>query len=40
MTSEMSHVRKPSLAMWLSYFCCGLGQIYCGRVGRGLVMYW
>ncbi len=39
MTSEMSHVRKPSLAMWLSSFCCGLGQIYCGRVGRGLVMY-
>lgn len=39
MTSEMSHVRKPSVAMWLSTFCCGLGQIYCGRVGRGLVMY-
>ncbi|MBC8114386.1 MAG: signal peptidase I [Candidatus Saccharimonas sp.] len=39
MTTEMSHVRKPSVAMWLSTFCCGLGQIYCGRVGRGLVMY-
>ena len=39
MTTEMSHVRKPSVAMWLSSFCCGLGQIYCGRVGRGLVMY-
>ena len=39
MTTEMSHVRKPSQAMWLSSFCCGLGQIYCGRVGRGLVMY-
>ncbi len=39
MTIEMSHVRKPSVAMWLSTFCCGLGQIYCGRVGRGLVMY-
>ncbi len=39
MTSEMSHVRKPSQALWLSSFCCGLGQIYCGRVGRGLVMY-
>lgn len=39
MTSPMSHVRKPSVAMWLSSFCCGLGQIYCGRVGRGLVMY-
>lgn len=39
MTTAMSHVRKPSVAMWLSTFCCGLGQIYCGRVGRGLVMY-
>ena len=39
MTSPMSHVRKPSVAMWLSSSCCGLGQIYCGRVGRGLVMY-
>jgi signal peptidase I len=39
MTTEMSHVRKPLVAMWLSTFCCGLGQIYCGRVGRGLVMY-
>lgn len=39
MTTKMSHVRKPSVAMWLSSFCCGLGQIYCGRVGRGLVMY-
>ncbi len=39
MSNEFSHVRKPSVAYWLSTFCCGLGQIYCGRVGRGLIMY-
>ncbi|MEI8379599.1 MAG: signal peptidase I [Planctomycetota bacterium] len=39
MTNEMSHVRKPTVAMWLSALGCGVGQIYCGRVGRGLVMY-
>lgn len=39
MSNEMSHVRKPSVAYWLSTICCGLGQIYCGRVGRGLIIY-
>ncbi len=39
MSNEFSHIRKPSVAMWLSSLCCGLGQIYCGRVGRGLIMY-
>ncbi|HUQ69507.1 MAG TPA: signal peptidase I [Planctomycetaceae bacterium] len=31
--------RKPWVAASLSMLCCGLGQIYCGRAGRGLVMY-
>jgi signal peptidase I len=31
--------RKPWIAASLSMLCCGLGQIYCGRVGRGLVLY-
>jgi signal peptidase I len=39
MSNEFSHVRKPSVAYWMSALCCGLGQIYCGRVGRGLIMY-
>lgn len=39
MTTEISHVRKPWIASSLSLICTGLGQIYCGRVGRGLVMY-
>lgn len=39
MTIEMSHVRNPNVAMWLSTFGIGAGQIYCGRVGRGLVMF-
>ncbi len=39
MSNESSHVRKPSVAYWFSTLCCGLGQIYCGRVGRGLIMY-
>lgn len=39
MTTEISHVRKPWVAMSLSLTCCGLGQLYCGRAGRGLVMY-
>lgn len=39
MNPEMSHVRKPWIATSLSLICTGLGQIYCGRVGRGLLMY-
>lgn len=39
MNPEMSHVRKPWIATSLSLICAGLGQIYCGRVGRGLLMY-
>lgn len=39
MPNELSHVRKPSIAYWLSSICCGVGQIYCGRVGRGLILY-
>jgi signal peptidase I len=39
MSNEFCHSRKPSVAYWFSTICCGLGQIYCGRVGRGLIMY-
>lgn len=39
MSTEMSHVRKPLIAASLSLMCTGLGQIYCGRAGRGLVLY-
>lgn len=39
MNTEKSHVRKPWIAASLSMMCTGLGQIYCGRVERGLVMF-
>jgi signal peptidase I len=39
MSTETSHVRKPWIATSLSKLCTGLGQIYCGQVRRGLVMY-
>ena len=39
MNTEVSHVRKPWVATSLSLACTGLGQIYCGRAGRGLIMY-
>jgi len=29
--------RRPAVAMSLSMLCCGLGQIYCGEAGRGLI---
>lgn len=32
------HERKPWTAANLSMLCCGLGQFYCGRAARGLVM--
>jgi signal peptidase I len=31
--------RKPWAARTLSMLCCGLGQIYCGQAGRGLIFY-
>ena len=39
MNTAVSHVRKPWIATSLSLVCTGLGQIYCGRAGRGLMMY-
>lgn len=39
MTTEFQNARKPWIATSLSLLCTGLGQIYCGRVGRGIVMY-
>jgi len=32
------HRRKPSTALLLSLLCGGLGQIYCGRLARGVVL--
>jgi signal peptidase I len=39
MSNSLPVARKPWIAASLSMLCCGLGQIYCGRVARGLVMY-
>jgi signal peptidase I len=39
MSNENQHVRKPWIATSLSLVCTGLGHIYCGRVGRGLILY-
>lgn len=36
---ETSHARLPWLAMALTMCCPGLGQLYCGRAARGLVMF-
>ena len=38
MSLEPSHSRIPWLASSLSLICPGLGQIYCGRAGRGLII--
>lgn len=39
MSNESSNIRIPWLASSLSMFCPGLGQIYCGRAGRGLIIF-
>ena len=39
MSNEPSNIRIPWLASSLSMFCPGLGQIYCGRAGRGLIIF-
>ena len=39
MSITTSHARKPWIAASLSLLCPGLGQIYCGQAGRGLVMF-
>ena len=31
------HARNPGLAAVLSFFWCGLGQIYNGEIGKGIV---
>ncbi len=36
---ELSHARIPWVAMALTMCCPGLGQLYCGRAARGLVMF-
>lgn len=36
---ETSNARIPWLASSLSMCCPGLGQIYCGRAGRGLIQF-
>lgn len=37
MSDETLHTRIPWLASSLSMCCPGLGQIYCGQAGRGLI---
>lgn len=37
MSLETSHARIPWLASSMSMCCPGLGQIYCGQAGRGLI---
>ena len=31
-------IRNPGLAAVLSFFWCGLGQIYNGQIGKGIAM--
>jgi len=31
--------KSPGVALLLSFLWCGAGQIYCGRVGRGILMF-
>ncbi len=38
--SEVANAkRKPSTAVLLSFFCTGLGHIYCGRFATGLALF-
>ncbi len=39
MINSLPQVRRTWIAAALSMSCCGLGQVYCGQVSRGLVMY-
>jgi TM2 domain-containing membrane protein YozV len=31
--------KSPGVALLLSFLWCGAGQIYCGRVGKGILMF-
>ena len=31
--------KSPGIALLLSFLWCGAGQIYCGRVGKGILMF-
>src|SRR5687768_16454585 len=39
MSTPSAPARSPLVAVILSLAATGLGQVYCGRVGRGLVMF-
>lgn len=39
MTEMPNHRRRPWVALALSLLAMGVGHIYCGRVGKGLVLY-
>ncbi|MDP1798178.1 MAG: signal peptidase I [Planctomycetaceae bacterium] len=39
MMNSLPQVRRTWIAAALSMSCCGLGQVYCGQLSRGLVMY-
>jgi len=32
-------LKSPGVALLLSFLFCGAGQIYCGRVGKGILMF-
>ena len=32
--------RQPWAAALFSVLCCGLGHVYCGRIGKGLLLLW
>lgn len=38
MQEELDNVTKPWIAVVLSFLCTGLGQIYCGRTTRGVLL--
>ncbi len=39
MSTPIAPARSPLIAVILSLAATGLGQIYCGRIVRGLVMF-
>ena len=38
-TTAQIKPRRPRVAFWLSFLGCGLGHIYCGKFGKGIVLF-
>lgn len=36
--AAISEAKSPGVALLLSFLICGAGQMYCGRVGKGVLM--